>query len=249
VLGPIVPLPFYAPAFVGFIGGPSFSVSIGMGAGIGVPAWFPLGPGEPFFPWYHYGGDYLRVVNITNIRNVTNITNIINVRNINEIHYAYKTVGATVVREYAFRSGMRVADIMVRVPPEALAKAPMVPHPAVNPTLHAAMPGRPVAAPPVRSAPVAAARAVPRAGENPASVARTGRAFVPETTPRPERSTANASAIRDAGTADAYTSGRPLEPVQLENLRAGRPVGPILDHEFAAHGFPIGRAAAPARHK
>jgi hypothetical protein len=129
VLGPIVPLPFYAPAFVGFIGGPSFSVSIGMGAGIGVPAWFPLGPGEPFFPWYHYGGDYLRVVNITNIRNVTNITNIINVRNINEIHYAYKTVGATVVREYAFRSGMRVADIMVRVPPEALervrAGAPM----------------------------------------------------------------------------------------------------------------------------
>jgi hypothetical protein len=43
--------------------------------------------------------------------------------------------------------------------------------------------------------------------------------------------------------------GRPLEPYQLGNLRAGRPAGPMLDREFPEHGFPIGRAAAPARHR
>jgi hypothetical protein len=261
VPGPIVPLPVYAPAFVGFIGGPSFSVSIGLGAGIGVAAWFPLGPGEPFFPWYHYGGDYLRVVNITNIRNVTNITNIINARNINEVHYAYKTVGATVVREDAFRNGVRVADHMVRVSPETLAKASIVPHPAVNPTMHAAMPGRPVTAPPVRSAPLAAARAVPRAGENPASVARSGRAFMPETTPGHWASTSPPGLITRSAPPPMRVPfameerpmlvhpGRPLEPYQVENLRAGRPVGPMMDHEFPEHGFPIGRPAAHAGHR
>ena len=78
VPGPIAvaPLfPVYAPAFVAFLGGPGFSVGFELG-GVGLAAWFPLGPGEPFFPWYHWGGDYLRVVNITNVRNVTNITNI-----------------------------------------------------------------------------------------------------------------------------------------------------------------------------
>ncbi len=261
VPGPIVPVPVYAPAFVGFIGGPSFAVSVGIGAGIGVAAWFPLGPGEPFFPWYHYGGDYLRIVNVTNVRNVTNITNIINVRNINEVHYAYKTVGATVVREDAFRSGMRVADQMVRASPEALAKASIVPHPAVNPTLHAALPGKPVAAPPVRSMPVAAARTAPHAGESPMPVSRTTRTFAPEptlghwaSTSPPGLITRNSPPPMRVPFAMQERSmlehpGRPLEPYQLGNLRAGRPTGPMLDREFPAHGFPIGRAAAPARHR
>jgi hypothetical protein len=36
-----------------------------------VAAWFPLGPGEPFIPWYDYSPGYLRQVNVTNVRNVT----------------------------------------------------------------------------------------------------------------------------------------------------------------------------------
>ena len=43
--------------------------------------------------------------------------------------------------------------------------------------------------------------------------------------------------------------GRPLEPYQLENLRMGRPAGPMLDRGFPEHGFPVGQAAAPTRHR
>jgi len=45
---PLVVVPVYVPALVAFLGGPHFSVGIGIGAGL--VGWFPLGPREPFFP-------------------------------------------------------------------------------------------------------------------------------------------------------------------------------------------------------
>jgi len=48
----------------GVVGGLVSLSLFGVGA-VELAAWFPLGPDEPFFPWYHYSGDYLRVVNIT----------------------------------------------------------------------------------------------------------------------------------------------------------------------------------------
>jgi len=38
--------------------------------------------------------------------------------------------------------------------------------------------------------------------------------------------------------------GRPLEPQQLENLRDGRPPGPMADHEFPPHVVPVPRERA-----
>jgi FecR protein len=163
--GPYVPLPVYTPALVAFVGGSGFSVSVGVGP-VELAAWFPLGPDEPFFPWYHYGGDYLRIVNITNIRNVTNIANITNVTNISEVHYKYRTVAATAVPARILSSGQPVAHHVVRVPPESLARAQVVPHPTVNPTVRAALPGRPVPPPPVTS------RLVPARGPTAAAGAR-----------------------------------------------------------------------------
>jgi hypothetical protein len=145
--GPFVPRPVYAPALVAFLGGPHFSVGIG----VGLVGWFPLGPGEPYFPWYHYSGRYLNEVNITNIRNVTNITNITNVTNIENVHYAYRTIATTAVPRDVLSSGKPVAHQMVRVSAQQLAKAEITPHPAVNPTKRAAVPGRPVPPPPVRA--------------------------------------------------------------------------------------------------
>jgi hypothetical protein len=49
---------FYAPALVSWYGG-------GFGFGFG---WCPLGFGEPFFPWYHYGWGYFRGINVFNTR-------------------------------------------------------------------------------------------------------------------------------------------------------------------------------------
>ena len=155
--GAYVAFPVYAPAFVAFIGGPGFAISVGAGP-IELAAWFPLGPGEPFFPWYHYSAEYLRLVNVTNVRNITNITNIINVRDINQIHYAYRDIATTAVPANVFSSGQPVSRRVVRLRPEQLARARVVPHPTVNPTRQAALPGRPVSPPPVRRPAVTTAR-------------------------------------------------------------------------------------------
>ena len=90
--------PYYAPALVGWVGGPGFGIGFGWGGGwgwgggfgIGIGfGWFPLGWGQPYYPhycgwghggWYHGGGyvtgNYFRNVNITNthINNINNIS-------------------------------------------------------------------------------------------------------------------------------------------------------------------------------
>jgi hypothetical protein len=140
--GPIVVAPVYGPAFVAFIGGGGFSA--GSAAG-GVAAWFPLGPGEPFFPWYHHSDGYLRQVNITNVRNVTNITNI---TNINNVHYRYRTIAATAVPATAFRTSEPIQRSMIRVSPQQLARAQIVPHLEAVPEARAIAAGAPATHPP-----------------------------------------------------------------------------------------------------
>src|SRR6266403_5102161 len=84
--GPRFGRPFYGPAFVGFFGG-------GFSAGVG---WFPLGYGEPYFPWFRCGRGFQERINVHNtyIRNVnvfnTNIRNInyVNARNVNAVTVA-----------------------------------------------------------------------------------------------------------------------------------------------------------------
>ncbi len=85
--GPIVARPVYAPALVGFFGGPSVGVGITIGGP--VVSWVALGWGEPVVPWWGrqraapapswdgWGGP--RVVNTTVINNTT----VVNVQNIN----------------------------------------------------------------------------------------------------------------------------------------------------------------------
>jgi hypothetical protein len=54
----------YAPACVAFVGGgPGFSASITVGGG-GFVGWFPLGPRDPFNPWW---GPRAASVNVTNV--------------------------------------------------------------------------------------------------------------------------------------------------------------------------------------
>lgn len=81
--GPPNVRPVWAPAFVAFVGGgPGLSVGIGIGGGAGVAAWFPLGVGEPYVPWYHCSPRYVREVNVTNV-NITEIHNVTVVNNYN----------------------------------------------------------------------------------------------------------------------------------------------------------------------
>jgi hypothetical protein len=267
--GPFGVVPVYTPALVAFLGGPGFGINIDL------VGWFPLGPVDPFFPWYHYTGDYLRVVNITNVRNVTNITNVLNATDVHNIHYAYRTVATTAVPKDVFSSGQPVAHHAVKLSPQQLERAQVTPHPSVNPTPRAAIPGKPVHPPPVRNPnPVAAARVTRGVGRGVAPSAppearnvppheNAGRPAPPEASKRTEpRTRPPVSAPRIPPHVIARTPppppvvpfeqrrpamvehpGRPLEPPQVDDLRAGRPVGPMRDREFPPHAAPVLREA------
>jgi len=254
VPGPMMVRPVYAPALVAFVGGPGFGISIG----VGVQAWFPLGPREPFMPWYHYGPTYIRQVNVVNLVNVTNV------------RYMNRGVAVTAVSGEAFRGGQPVRGAMVRVAPEQLARARVIPHPEVTPAPRAVFGSRAVAAPPVPAGrfgnPRPAAVATPsgprtftpeshvpvRPGgptNNPppqvctrnAPDARGGfRTGGPTNTPPPHVFTRNTPAPTNPPFAvrqDAYSEhpGRALEPQQMNNLRAGKPAGPMQDKEVVPH--------------
>jgi hypothetical protein len=264
VPGPAGVRPYYAPALVVFLGGPQLSLGLGLG---GVQAWFPLGPGEPFFPWYHYGGGYLRRVNATNLRNVTNITSITNISNINSIKFVNKPLATTAVPTTAFRGGQRIDRQVIQVSPEQLARAEIIPHPETNPTARALGGGKPAAHPPQIATratiaatgqrqppapgarqpyqPPVAARNAPAGG----AVASAGVASgPPRTTPRLiTRNPLPPPNVPFSVRQQALQAhpGRPLEPQQEENLRAGKPAGPMRDREFPPHPAPAPRVEQP----
>ncbi len=140
--------PYYAPALVGWIGGPGFGVGFGFGGGgwgIGINfGWFPLGWGEPFYPrycgwghggWYRGGGyvsnAYVRNVNITNTR-ITNINNVTNNyyhnTGVANAHYGFRnTPGAvTAAPQSAFKSGLPINRAGGAVPRSALGQGTML---------------------------------------------------------------------------------------------------------------------------
>lgn len=230
VPGPVAVVPVYSPALVAFVGGGGFSVGIGVG-GVGLAAWFPLGPRDPFIPWYHYGPTYLRQVNITNVRNVTIINNYIRngqVVNVNNIQYQNRTVAVTAVSADVFRGGQPVAHSVVRVTPAQLARAQVIAHPEITPARAAVFAGRaPVAAPPVRTARVTgppAARGVPQV-QRPAPV-------VTRATPPAARPEATRPATPEARVAPRAAPGGP--PAARPSFITRTPL-PQRDAPFTAH--------------
>jgi hypothetical protein len=143
--GPVVVRPVYAPALVAFVG------DGGVFFGVGVQCWFPLGPRDPYFPWYHHSAVYLRQVNVTNVtvRNITVVNNYINVRNAEQVHYAYQRVAPTAVRTDVFRSSQSVSRQVVRVNVDEVGRARVIPHPQIVPDRRAIVAGAPVVHPPV----------------------------------------------------------------------------------------------------
>jgi hypothetical protein len=59
--GDFVPYPVYAPALVGWVSDPATIVTA---AAVGaLTGWFPLGPGEAYWPWYSNDSRYIAAVN------------------------------------------------------------------------------------------------------------------------------------------------------------------------------------------
>ncbi|HYY72998.1 MAG TPA: DUF6600 domain-containing protein [Candidatus Bathyarchaeia archaeon] len=97
--GPYYGYPVYGPAFVGWLGG-----GWGFGFGFGV-GWFPLGWGEPFFPWFGCSHNFVTIINVHNtfIRNV----NVLNNRNFNFVN-AHNLRAVTTTSRNNFTNGGRI---------------------------------------------------------------------------------------------------------------------------------------------
>ena len=270
--GPVVALPCYAPALVVFSDGSAVPY------GGGVEVWFPLGPGEPYYPWYHHSRDYRLRVNETNLRNVPNLAELVRRRNVNSVPYRNRGIATTVASRATFSRGEPIAPHVLRVRPEHVTRALITPHPGALPTARAAAGGPPAARPPEVARPVitvpAPRRVTPPGRGYPAAEPPRGRE-VPGTPPRvsapaplppnpPSVGARSRPAVRTPPPLVAKRPpppaeppfparqnamqahpGRPLEPGQVENLRAGRPAGPMRDQEVPAH--PAAPRAAPTR--
>ena len=109
VPGAVVARPVYAPALVGWVARPGWSVTVAIGR---VPAvgWFPLAPREVFVPAYRCSTGYVRNVNVAHVTNIVNVTNI-------QPPYAHRHVerAVTVVPAAAVSGGQPVGRSAVRV--------------------------------------------------------------------------------------------------------------------------------------
>lgn len=140
--GPYWARPCYAPALVGWFGGPGWGVGLGFGFGFGGPrfGWSPLGFREPFRPWYGVSRGYFRNVNVSNTR-ITNIN-----RETNNFfsgraggpatHFANasKPGGFTAMSQSAMQHGLPVRSNSVRVSPADLRGAQSLSRVNINPT-------------------------------------------------------------------------------------------------------------------
>jgi hypothetical protein len=248
VPGPREVRPVYSPALVAFVGGADFSIGVNVGGG-GVAAWFPLGVGEPYVPWYHCSPTYARNVNVTNVnityihnttivnnfntfvtntRTVNNVTNI----TVNNITYVNRTQ-VVVVPANAMTSGHSVAQAQIKVTPEVqrqLASAPVHVAPSAPPPAHPQLVAKtsvkaPVAAPTLIT-PRGPAKATPQ--EN---IARQ----VPLPLPKPKPATELAKPTSDA------VAGRP--PSARPSPAPARPSTPAYQAQPAQS--PAIKPAAP----
>jgi len=110
VPGPIAAHPVWSPALVVFAGG----INVG---GAGVSAWFPLGPGEPYRPWYPCSPRYVDQVNITNLRPAPGIV----IRtsyagfNFGTVVFANRSAGLIAMRQEDFAAGRPINQTNVVV--------------------------------------------------------------------------------------------------------------------------------------
>ena len=113
-----VPAPVYAPALVTFLGvGAVVGVGIGAALAAGRIGWCPLGPREPFHPWYRASDRYFRQVNVTHVTNFTTIN-----RNVTFNNFVNRRA-ATIVPTAAMTGSRPVASSFQRVDPAQLAQA------------------------------------------------------------------------------------------------------------------------------
>jgi hypothetical protein len=220
--------PVYAPAMVAFVGGRQFSASLGFAPGAGVAAWFPLGPREPYAPWYHGSTLYLNRVNASNLynANIAEARAFYNQRAVSVYvndslpsrSYVNRGVGTVAISQASFLGGQPVARNQIRLSSTALAQAPVL-------TRSAPLPG-------FAASQRTAARVVPPAGNRPtlpgqpatrpAGDAGEGNAFVN----RPVFVRTHPAPAPPTGNGEQRNATEPVHTPGLGEPRVVRPVVP-----------------------
>jgi hypothetical protein len=242
--GPVYGPPIYGPAFVGFLGGGfGFSAGFGFGGGVG---WFPLGFGEPYYPWFGCRHDFIERINVRNtfIRN-TNVFNT-NIRNINYVN-AHNVNAVSVANRNAFVNGQAIDRGAVHLTPAALRGAQVTSSVGVRPTQQSSLGAvnvrSHVATPPadVQNRTVVA-RTAPAQGASQMRVRTVNSTGL--TSGRGGDSPVNSPANRPANGAMNQRTGTPNAPVRdtpamngsanrpangAVNQRTGTPNGPVHD--------------------
>lgn len=135
--GPVTARPIFAPALVAFAGGISFG-------GAGVSVWFPLGPGEPYRPWYPCPPRYVNEVNIANIMPTAVIhvqTDYINI-NVTNVTYVNRTIGVSAMSQDDFASGRSAAKVSVKIDVHQMEHVTVLEKPEPKPTQASFVGGR-----------------------------------------------------------------------------------------------------------
>jgi hypothetical protein len=125
VPGSFVDRPIYAPAVVAFLGTPGIGLSSAEGAAVG---WFPLAPGEAYWPSYTRDLNYVRALNLGNVQDVGTIRMRADGEPPLEVFngvFAHRQF-ASVVPRPIFSNGRPVATALVTVPEQRLQNAPVL---------------------------------------------------------------------------------------------------------------------------
>jgi hypothetical protein len=138
VPGTFVAHPVFAPAVVAFLGTVGVGLSV---ADSNVPAvgWFPLGPGETYWPAYTSDLNYVRRLNLGNIRDLETIRLQPDGEPPLEVfdeHFANRRF-ASVVPRPIFVNGGAVASTLLSLPEQRLENAPvLMGSPQIGPATH-----------------------------------------------------------------------------------------------------------------
>jgi hypothetical protein len=141
--GPYGYRPWYAPALVGWFGGPGWGIGFGGGFGFGFGpryGWCPLGFREPFHPLYGASRGYYRNVNLSNAR-IANFNreskNFLGAKGgVQSNHFANmnKPGGLNAVTQNTLQHGLPVHSNSIHVSPNDVKSAQALSRVSVNPT-------------------------------------------------------------------------------------------------------------------
>jgi Family of unknown function (DUF6600) len=243
VPGPREVAPVYSPAMVAFVGGAHF---YGKG-GDPLAGWFPLGPGEPFYPSYISSARYFTEINMTNLRGAGPARRKLNASNyasyyhthlgFRSIRYVHRRLGTIAVPLQQLAAGQEITpDLAMHPSAQQLLNTRILTHPRVAPTLQSLAP-HPVASIPVPaerpemvllSQPTEAALAAPATpGESPGTPPNPRLRVIAGTSPP-----ATSAGFEQQLPALNLEPGRPLDAAQMHNLAQGRLAGPADPADF-----------------